>query len=185
MPSFLVLPSRRSTTAITFFFHPSWSCIFFNTRCIFCLFGLWPSLSKKKFFSLILLGGIFRNITWHPSPLSRRERNRLRRQRGCTVWFTGLSAAGKSTIATALEQHLLRLGRAAYRLDGDNVRFGLCRDLGFSEHDRRENIRRVAEVRVCVCGNMFSFFSFGPLLYFTLSPTKLLSLLFTFWFFPS
>ena len=86
-----------------------------------------------------------RNITWHPS-LSRHERNGLRGQRGFTIWFTGLSASGKSTIATALEQHLLHLGFAAYRLDGDNVRFGLNKDLGFSEKDRNENIRRIAEV---------------------------------------
>ncbi|ODA76627.1 hypothetical protein RJ55_07898 [Drechmeria coniospora] len=85
------------------------------------------------------------NITWHPS-LSRDERNRLRGQRGLTLWLTGLSASGKSTIATALEQHLLHLGRAAYRLDGDNVRFGLNKDLGFSEKDRNENIRRISEV---------------------------------------
>ncbi|KAF2120960.1 adenylyl sulfate kinase [Lophiotrema nucula] len=85
------------------------------------------------------------NITWHPS-LSRSERNTYRKQRGFTIWFTGLSASGKSTIATALEQHLLHLGLAAYRLDGDNVRFGLNKDLGFSETDRNENIRRIAEV---------------------------------------
>ncbi|KAK0703841.1 Adenylylsulfate kinase-domain-containing protein [Lasiosphaeria miniovina] len=85
------------------------------------------------------------NITWHPS-LSRHERNQLRGQRGFTIWFTGLSASGKSTVATALEQHLLHLGVAAYRLDGDNVRFGLNKDLGFSEKDRNENIRRIAEV---------------------------------------
>lgn len=85
------------------------------------------------------------NITWHPS-LSRAERNTSRKQRGMTIWFTGLSASGKSTIATALEQHLLHLGFAAYRLDGDNVRFGLNKDLGFSEKDRNENIRRIAEV---------------------------------------
>jgi len=85
------------------------------------------------------------NITWHPS-LSRQERNTLRGQRGLTIWFTGLSASGKSTIATALEQHLLHLGLASYRLDGDNVRFGLNKDLGFSEKDRNENIRRIAEV---------------------------------------
>ena len=85
------------------------------------------------------------NITWHPS-LTRHERNQLRGQRGFTVWFTGLSASGKSTVATALEQHLLHIGVAAYRLDGDNVRFGLNKDLGFSEKDRNENIRRIAEV---------------------------------------
>ncbi|RKU42683.1 Adenylyl-sulfate kinase [Coniochaeta pulveracea] len=85
------------------------------------------------------------NITWHPS-LSRSERFSLRSQRGFTIWFTGLSASGKSTVATALEQHLLHLGLSAYRLDGDNVRFGLNKDLGFSEADRNENIRRIAEV---------------------------------------
>ncbi|KAI1137943.1 adenylylsulfate kinase [Hypoxylon sp. FL0543] len=85
------------------------------------------------------------NITWHPS-LSRRERNAYRGQKGLTLWFTGLSASGKSTVATALEQHLLHLGLAAYRLDGDNVRFGLNKDLGFSERDRQENIRRIGEV---------------------------------------
>ncbi|RDA89850.1 hypothetical protein CP533_6299 [Ophiocordyceps camponoti-saundersi (nom. inval.)] len=85
------------------------------------------------------------NITWHPG-LSRHERYQLRKQRGLTIWFTGLSASGKSTVATALEQHLLHLGYAAYRLDGDNVRFGLNKDLGFSEQDRVENIRRVSEV---------------------------------------
>lgn len=85
------------------------------------------------------------NITWHPS-LSRKERESFRKQKGFTIWFTGLSASGKSTVATALEQHLLHLGVAAYRLDGDNVRFGLNKDLGFSEKDRNENIRRIAEV---------------------------------------
>ncbi|KAB5580127.1 adenylyl-sulfate kinase [Coniochaeta sp. 2T2.1] len=85
------------------------------------------------------------NITWHPS-LSRPERTQLRGQQGFTIWFTGLSASGKSTVATALEQHLLHLGLSAYRLDGDNVRFGLNKDLGFSEKDRNENIRRIAEV---------------------------------------
>ncbi|KAI3332165.1 adenylylsulfate kinase [Xylariaceae sp. AK1471] len=87
----------------------------------------------------------YSNITWHPS-LSRAERNDLRKQKGFTLWFTGLSASGKSTVATALEQHLLHLGLAAYRLDGDNVRFGLNKDLGFSDKDRTENIRRIGEV---------------------------------------
>lgn len=85
------------------------------------------------------------NITWHEG-LGRKERSELRKQQGATVWFTGLSASGKSTIATALEQHLLHLGLATYRLDGDNVRFGLNKDLGFSPKDREENIRRIAEV---------------------------------------
>jgi len=85
------------------------------------------------------------NITWHDG-LTRAERISFRKQKGFTLWFTGLSASGKSTIAIALEQHLLQLGLAAYRLDGDNVRFGLNKDLGFSEKDRTENIRRIAEV---------------------------------------
>jgi len=63
-----------------------------------------------------------------------------------TIWLTGLSASGKSTIACALEQHLLHLKKFAYRLDGDNIRFGLNKDLGFSEKDRNENIRRIGEV---------------------------------------
>ncbi|KAL8793532.1 MAG: hypothetical protein Q9195_003905 [Heterodermia aff. obscurata] len=86
------------------------------------------------------------NITWHPHSLTHAERVSLRRQPGLTIWFTGLSASGKSTIATALEQHLLHSSYAAYRLDGDNIRFGLNKDLGFSETDRNENIRRIAEV---------------------------------------
>jgi len=67
-------------------------------------------------------------------------------QKGVTIWLTGLSASGKSTIACALEQHLLHLHKFAYRLDGDNIRFGLNKDLGFSEQDRNENIRRIGEV---------------------------------------
>ncbi|MCJ1388638.1 Bifunctional 3'-phosphoadenosine 5'-phosphosulfate synthase 1 [Xylographa bjoerkii] len=86
-----------------------------------------------------------RNITWHPS-LSHHERSLLRHQPGLTIWLTGLSASGKSTIATALEQHLLSVPLAAYRLDGDNIRFGLNADLGFAPADRTENIRRIAEV---------------------------------------
>ncbi|KAF8417031.1 Adenylylsulfate kinase-domain-containing protein [Tirmania nivea] len=86
-----------------------------------------------------------RNITWHEG-LTREERNIYRGQQGITIWLTGLSASGKSTVATALEQHLLHNGVAAYRLDGDNIRFGLNKDLGFSEKDRNENIRRIAEV---------------------------------------
>ncbi|KAL2002219.1 hypothetical protein VTN02DRAFT_398 [Thermoascus thermophilus] len=87
------------------------------------------------------------NITYHASAVTRDERAQLRNQRGLTIWLTGLSASGKSTIAVELEHQLLRDRRiAAYRLDGDNVRFGLNKDLGFSERDRNENIRRIAEV---------------------------------------
>ncbi|KAK6202295.1 adenylyl-sulfate kinase [Scheffersomyces amazonensis] len=85
------------------------------------------------------------NITWHPN-LTHEERSSLRKQKGVTVWLTGLSASGKSTIACALEQSILARNLNAYRLDGDNIRFGLNKDLGFSEADRNENIRRISEV---------------------------------------
>lgn len=85
------------------------------------------------------------NITWHPN-LTHQERSELVKQKGLTIWLTGLSASGKSTIACALEQFLLTHGHQSYRLDGDNVRFGLNKDLGFSEKDRNENIRRISEV---------------------------------------
>lgn len=85
------------------------------------------------------------NITWHEN-LSHEERSKLLNRSGVTIWLTGLSASGKSTIACALEQTLLKKGINSYRLDGDNVRFGLNKDLGFSEQDRNENIRRISEV---------------------------------------
>lgn len=86
------------------------------------------------------------NITFHPGSVSAEERTGLLTQKGATIWLTGLSASGKSTIACALEQHLLRLHKFSYRLDGDNVRFGLNKDLGFDEKSRNENIRRTSEV---------------------------------------
>ncbi|RUS18997.1 adenylylsulfate kinase [Endogone sp. FLAS-F59071] len=86
------------------------------------------------------------NITWHEGSVSRQERENLLNQKGLTIWFTGLSASGKSTIASALEQALLHVGIASYRLDGDNIRFGLNKNLGFGPEDRTENIRRIAEV---------------------------------------
>ena len=86
------------------------------------------------------------NITWHEGAVTREERAHALGQNGVTVWMTGLSASGKSTIAVALEQVLLQRGRAAYRLDGDNIRFGLNKNLGFSAEDRTENIRRIGEV---------------------------------------
>ncbi|GMM45951.1 adenylyl-sulfate kinase [Pichia kluyveri] len=85
------------------------------------------------------------NITWHHN-LTHEERSKLVKQNGATLWFTGLSASGKSTIACALERKLLETNIQSYRLDGDNVRFGLNKDLGFTEHDRNENIRRISEV---------------------------------------
>jgi adenylylsulfate kinase len=86
------------------------------------------------------------NITWHHGAVSRADRQKLLNQKGLTVWFTGLSASGKSTIACLLEEMLLARGKVAYRLDGDNVRHGLNANLGFSAEDRAENIRRIGEV---------------------------------------
>jgi len=86
------------------------------------------------------------NITFHPGSVTLAERVGLLKQTGVTIWLTGLSASGKSTIACALEQHLLHLNKFSYRLDGDNVRFGLNKDLGFDEQSRNENIRRIGEV---------------------------------------
>lgn len=86
------------------------------------------------------------HVTWHPSRVTTEHRARRLGQSGAVVWLTGLSGSGKSTIATALEAQLVAAGRFAYVLDGDNLRHGLCADLGFSEADRRENIRRVGQV---------------------------------------
>jgi adenylylsulfate kinase len=86
------------------------------------------------------------NITWHEGHVSREAREQLLKQRGATVWFTGLSGSGKSTIAFTLEHELVRMGRLAYVLDGDNIRHGLNKNLGFSAADREENIRRIGEV---------------------------------------
>ena len=86
------------------------------------------------------------NITWHEGEITRAERQKNLGQKGATVWFTGLSASGKSTIAMALEQVLIQRGFHAYCLDGDNVRHGLNKSLGFSAEDRTENIRRIGEV---------------------------------------
>lgn len=86
------------------------------------------------------------NIHWHEGNLTRDERWKALGVKGCTLWFTGLSASGKSTIASALEQVLVNEGTHSYRLDGDNIRFGLNSNLGFSAEDRAENIRRIGEV---------------------------------------
>jgi adenylylsulfate kinase len=86
------------------------------------------------------------NITWHHSHLTREDRESLLNQRGVTLWFTGLSGAGKSTVATALEHELFTNKKSTYILDGDNIRHGLCSDLGFGPGDRQENIRRIGEV---------------------------------------
>src|SRR5262245_41879143 len=86
------------------------------------------------------------NIVWHAGNVTREDRQRITGHKGCTVWFTGLSGSGKSTIAVALEKALWDRGVRAYILDGDNVRHGLNSDLGFSPEDRTENIRRIGEV---------------------------------------
>ncbi len=86
------------------------------------------------------------NVIWHSHPVDQQFRAQQKSQRPLVIWFTGLSASGKSTIAGALEQILSKQGYHTYLLDGDNVRLGLCRDLGFSDEDRKENIRRVGEV---------------------------------------
>ncbi|MCR3755549.1 MAG: adenylyl-sulfate kinase [Sodalis sp. Psp] len=86
------------------------------------------------------------NIVWHPHSVTRQDREALHKQQGAVLWFTGLSGSGKSTLAGALERVLHQRCISTYLLDGDNMRRGLCRDLSFSNDDRRENIRRVGEV---------------------------------------
>jgi adenylylsulfate kinase len=86
------------------------------------------------------------NITWHEGHATREERNAVLKQKGATLWFTGLSGSGKSTIAFTLEHALVQQGRLAYVLDGDNIRHGLNKNLGFTAADREENIRRIGEV---------------------------------------
>lgn len=86
------------------------------------------------------------NITWHEGHVERSERGKLLKQKGCTIWFTGLPSSGKSTTAFTLEHMLIKQGHMAYVLDGDNIRHGLNKNLGFSADDREENIRRIGEV---------------------------------------
>lgn len=86
------------------------------------------------------------NVHWHEGDIARQHREALLGHKGATLWFTGLSGSGKSTIAVALEYQLNKAGILAYRLDGDNVRLGINRNLGFSADDRTENIRRIGEV---------------------------------------
>jgi adenylylsulfate kinase len=86
------------------------------------------------------------NITWHAGSVSRQEREKLLGQKGCVVWMTGLSGSGKSNIGCIAERMLLDRRKHVYRLDGDNIRHGLNRNLGFSPEDRAENIRRIGEV---------------------------------------
>ena len=86
------------------------------------------------------------NITWHAATVTAEDREKLLNQKGCVIWFTGLSGSGKSTLANAVEQVLHQQRHHTYVLDGDNVRHGLNKNLGFSPEDREENIRRVGEV---------------------------------------
>ena len=86
------------------------------------------------------------NTVWHHATVTRERREKLHKHKSVILWFTGLSGAGKSTLAHAVEERLHQLGCKTYVLDGDNVRHGLCGDLGFSDEDRKENIRRIGNV---------------------------------------
>lgn len=86
------------------------------------------------------------NVVWHEGAISKEARYEMLKQKGVTVWLTGLSGSGKSTVSVALEQMLFKQGYLVYRLDGDNIRHGLNANLGFSADDRKENIRRISEV---------------------------------------
>lgn len=87
------------------------------------------------------------NVTWHKGDVARLDRQALLKQKcGATIWFTGLSGSGKSTVAVAVERQLHAQGYLCYRLDGDNIRLGINNNLGFSAEDRQENIRRIAEI---------------------------------------
>jgi bifunctional enzyme CysN/CysC len=88
------------------------------------------------------------HVTWHEGLLDRASRWELLGAKGAVVWLTGLSGSGKSTVAALVERQLVEAGRPAVVLDGDNVRHGLCADLGFGEEDRTENVRRVTEVAI-------------------------------------
>lgn len=90
------------------------------------------------------------NVVWHEHLVTREDREKLLNQKGTLLWFTGLSASGKSTIANEVASRLFKTGKLTYVLDGDNVRHGLNKNLGFSPEDREENIRRISEV-----GNLF------------------------------
>jgi adenylylsulfate kinase len=86
------------------------------------------------------------NITWHAGTITHEDRERLLNQKGIVIWYTGLSGSGKSTLALAVEEKLFENGNICYVLDGDNIRHGLNKNLGFSPEDRAENIRRIGEV---------------------------------------
>lgn len=101
------------------------------------------------------------NVHWHHGEVTREDRNRLMGQKGATLWFTGLSGSGKSTVSVALESALYEHGKLAYRLDGDNIRLGINKNLGFSAEDRTENIRRIGEIaKLFVDSGIISLSSF-------------------------
>ncbi len=87
-----------------------------------------------------------KNLVYHPHKISKKDRQKIKNHKSCIIWLTGLSGSGKSTIANVLEEELNKRGVHTYLLDGDNIRHGLNKDLGFSKEDRKENIRRIAEV---------------------------------------
>ena len=86
------------------------------------------------------------NVHWHSGEVTREDRYKVLGHKGATLWFTGLSGSGKSTVAVALENALTARGKLCYRLDGDNIRLGINKNLGFSAEDRTENIRRIGEI---------------------------------------
>ncbi|KAK3446394.1 hypothetical protein EUGRSUZ_A02099 [Eucalyptus grandis] len=105
-----------------------------------------PPLGFRKGYLLMSTLGNSTNIFWHECPVGKHERQRLLDQKGCVVWITGLSGSGKSTLACSISRELHTRGKLSYVLDGDNLRHGLNKNLGFKAEDRAENIRRVGEV---------------------------------------
>jgi adenylylsulfate kinase len=101
------------------------------------------------------------NITWHSGTITREDRERLLQQKGVVLWFTGLSGSGKSTLAGAVEERLFERGHLCLVLDGDNIRHGLNKNLGFSPEDREENIRRIGEVaKLCTDAGIVAMTAF-------------------------
>lgn len=101
------------------------------------------------------------NIVWHDSEVTKQDRRRLNAHKSAILWFTGLSGAGKSTISAELEKRLFKKGIRTFRLDGDNIRHGLNKNLGFTPEDRTENIRRIGEVsKLMVDAGLFTLSAF-------------------------
>ncbi|MEN1967129.1 adenylyl-sulfate kinase [Lentibacillus sp. N15] len=101
------------------------------------------------------------NIKWHHSKVTKEHRRNLNQHKSAVVWFTGLSGSGKSTISVELEKELYNMGVRTFRLDGDNIRYGLNKNLGFNPADRKENIRRIGEVsKLMVEAGLFTLSAF-------------------------